>query len=38
MDALIIVAAILVGLVGFDIAAIQWGVDTRESMSDDHAR
>jgi hypothetical protein len=38
MDALIILAAILVGLVGFDIAAVQWGVDTRDSMADDHAR
>jgi nitrogen fixation-related uncharacterized protein len=38
MDALIILAAILVGLVGLDIAALQWGVDTRESVADDHVR
>jgi nitrogen fixation-related uncharacterized protein len=38
MDAIIIVAAILVGLVGLDVAALHWGVDTRESVADDHAR
>jgi nitrogen fixation-related uncharacterized protein len=38
MDALIILAAILVGLVGLDVAALRWGVDTRESVADDHAR
>jgi nitrogen fixation-related uncharacterized protein len=38
MDAIMIVAAILVGLVGLDLAALRWGVDTRESVADDHAR
>ena len=38
MDALIILAVILVGLVGLDIAALHWGVDTRESVADDHSR
>jgi hypothetical protein len=38
MDALIIFAAILVGLAGLDIAAHRWGVDTRESVADDHIR
>ena len=38
MDALIILAAIVVGLVGLDVAALRWGVDTRESVNDDHAR
>jgi hypothetical protein len=38
MDAFIILAAVLVGLVGLDIAALRWGVDTRESVADDHAR
>ena len=38
MDALIILASILVGLVGFDVAALRWGVDSRDSYRDDHAR
>jgi len=38
MDALIILAAILLGLVGLDIPALKWAVDTRESVTDDHAR
>jgi len=38
MDAIIIVAAILAGLVALDIAAVCWGVDSRESVLDDHAR
>jgi nitrogen fixation-related uncharacterized protein len=38
MDAIMILAAILVGLVGLDVAALRWGVDTRESVADDHAR
>ena len=38
MDAIIILAAILAGLVGLDIAAVCWGVDSRESVLDDHAR
>jgi len=38
MDAVIILAAILVSLIGLDLAAILWGVDSRETMIDDHAR
>ena len=38
MDAFMILAAILVGLVGLDIAALHWGVDTREAVADDHTR
>jgi hypothetical protein len=38
MDALIALVAILVGLVGFDLAAVRWGVDSRESIGDDHTR
>jgi nitrogen fixation-related uncharacterized protein len=30
--------AILIGLVGLDVAALRWGVDTRESVADDHTR
>ena len=30
--------AILIGLVGLDVAALRWGVDSRESVADDHTR
>ena len=38
MDALFTLAAILIALIGLDLAATFWGVDSRESMLDDHAR
>ncbi len=38
MDALITLAAILIGLVGLDIAALRWGADTRDTARDDHSR
>jgi cbb3-type cytochrome oxidase maturation protein len=38
MDALIILAAILIALVGLDIAAFVWGVDSRDGFADDRAR
>ncbi len=38
MDALIALAAILIGLIGLDIAALWWGVDSRDWVADDHAR
>ena len=38
MDALIALAAILIGLIGLDIAALCWGADSHESFLDDHAR
>ena len=38
MDALIALVVILMALVGLDLAAVTWGVDSRESIGDDHAR
>jgi nitrogen fixation-related uncharacterized protein len=38
MDALIIVAAIVVGFIALAVAAVTWGVDSRESFVDDHGR
>ena len=38
MDALFALVVILVALVGLDLAAVTWGVDSRESIGDDHAR
>jgi hypothetical protein len=38
MDALITFAAIIVSLIGLDFAAAIWGVDSRDTIGDDHAR
>ena len=38
MDALIALIAMLVALVGLDLAAVTWGADSRECIGDDHAR
>ena len=38
MDALVSLIAILIALVGLDLAAVHFGVDSREPMRDDHAR
>ena len=38
MDALFALVAIIVGLVGLDLAALRWGADSREPIGDDHAR
>ncbi len=37
MDAIATFIVILIALVGLDCAAILWGVDSRESIGDDHA-
>lgn len=34
MEAFALIAAILVGLVGLDLAALRWGVDSRGSDPD----
>jgi hypothetical protein len=36
MDALVVVAVIVIGLVVFGLAAITFGVDSRDDMVDDH--
>lgn len=38
MEAMIIVIVIVASLVGLDLAAMTWGVDSREPVGDDHAR
>ena len=38
MDALIALIAMLVALVGLDLAAVTWGADSRDSLGDDHSR
>jgi hypothetical protein len=34
----IIVSAVILGLVAFDLLAVRYGVDTRAGIGDDHAR
>jgi hypothetical protein len=38
MEATILFLVMIIGLVAFDVAAITWGVDSREPYRDDHAR
>jgi hypothetical protein len=38
MDILIVFTAIFAALIGLDMAATAWGVDSRDSIGDDHAR
>ena len=38
MEALIVFIVIIASLVGLDLAAITWGVDSRPSLGDDRAR
>jgi nitrogen fixation-related uncharacterized protein len=34
----IVLASLALALVAFDVAALSWGVDSREPMADDHRR
>jgi hypothetical protein len=38
VELLLIVTTIVAGLVGFDLVAMRFGVDTRESIGDDRIR
>lgn len=38
MEALLVLAMIVAVLVGFGLAAVTWGVDSRDLVGDDHAR
>jgi hypothetical protein len=38
MDVLFALLAIIASLVGLDLLATGWGVDSRDSIGDDHAR
>ena len=38
MEAIIAIVVALVALVGLDLAATGWGIDTRPGMVDDHQR
>ncbi len=36
MEAIATAIVILIGLVGFDLAATRWGADSRDRVRDDH--
>lgn len=38
MESIIVLFALVIGLVGLDVASLCWGVDSREAMTDDHRR
>ena len=38
MEAFVAIVVALVALIGLDLAAIQWGADSRPGMTDDHSR
>jgi hypothetical protein len=38
MEAFVAIVAALVALIGLDLAAAQWGTDSRPGMTDDHVR
>ncbi len=38
MEVIVIFAIIVVGLMGLDVAALNWGADSRDSLPDAHVR
>ncbi len=38
MEALVVFLAVVVSLLGLDVAALRWGVDSRSPLPDDHRR
>ncbi len=38
MEIIIMFAILIVGLMGLDLAALNWGADSRGSLPDDHVR
>jgi hypothetical protein len=38
MEAIVMFLAVIIGLIGLDLAALRWGVDSRSSLQDDHHR
>jgi hypothetical protein len=38
MEAIVMFTILIVGLMGLDAAALNWGADSRGSLPDDHAR
>ena len=38
MEVIVMFAIVIVGLMGLDAAALNWGADSRASLPDDHVR
>jgi hypothetical protein len=38
MEFIIMLAILIAGLMGLDVAALNWGADSRDGMPDDHVR
>ena len=38
MEFIITIAILIAGLMSLDVAALNWGADSRDSLPDDHAR
>jgi hypothetical protein len=38
MEFIVVLAILIVALMGFDVAALNWGADSRGTLPDDHAR
>ena len=38
MEFIIMFAILIAGLMGLDVAALNWGADSRDGMPDDHVR
>ena len=38
MEFIVVLAILIVGLMGLDVAALNWGADSRGTLPDDHAR
>jgi hypothetical protein len=38
MEFIVMITILIAGLVGFDVAALNWGTDSRGTLPDDHAR
>jgi hypothetical protein len=38
MEAIVMFLAVIIGLIGLDLAALNWGADSRGLLPDDHQR
>ena len=38
MEFIIMLSILIVGLMGLDVAALNWGTDSRDNLPDDHVR
>lgn len=38
MELIVMLTVLVAGLMGLDVAALNWGADSRDSLPDDHAR